>query len=340
VASCTKEDNIREFSSKEMSFTAGSSPSTKTQYDNADPWQINWIQGDQITIFCDQAGNKQQATYDVTPIAATPHRGTISLALSESLENKKESRTGLRWKEGKHNVYAVYPSLEKNVSATNNIVKTAEGRFTFNFPALQYCSKENVTIVNGNYMLVPDMNLAYMVAKNENLDPLTNVELLFKPVATTLEVTLQGKSVQDLRAGDEADLTNILIKSLDITIKDNNKYIKSSNGAYQIQFDATKDFYNVNSLLPYNTGSTKTAKFTIKIQNDSIMLGVKESVTFTVFLPPIDNLQNVEAKFNIASGSANNTITILADGVKYGSKRRITLPEATEYPFSSFLQKF
>ena len=327
-----KETDTDVLPDDEMHFSFGSSSNTKTVYDSADPWQINWLDGDQVTIYCAQAkgdANKQKATYDVTPNATASSKGTLSKAESEG-------GIGLRWDGNTaHNIYAVYPSVE---ASNGNVSSTSEGQFLFNFPAEQHCSLDGVTKnADGNYMLVPDMDLAYMVAKQEGITPTSTVNLRFKPIATTLEVTLRGKSVQDLRLGDSEDLTTIVIKSLELTL-DNGGYVTKSGDNYQVQFDATKDFYNENALK--SSASSSKSTFVVKISGggDSLTLAQDESVTFTVFLPPIADLKNVTATFNVASGSANNTMTILADGVTYGSKRRIKMPNATAYPFSTFME--
>ena len=93
VSSCVDEDinGDKDVNVKGIKFGL-SSQRTKTVYDDSDPYQITWVNGDQIKIFCAEAESAKSALYNVTPVdknvtpADTAKNGTISNAGSDVLQ--------------------------------------------------------------------------------------------------------------------------------------------------------------------------------------------------------------------------------------------------------------
>ena len=86
VSSCVDEDinGDKDVNVKGIKFGL-SSQRTKTVYDDKDPYQINWVSGDQIKIFCAEAESAKSALYNVTP-ASTAKDGKIVNAGSDVLQ--------------------------------------------------------------------------------------------------------------------------------------------------------------------------------------------------------------------------------------------------------------
>ena len=322
LANCTKEEKQSKYLHQEISFSVGSSQQTKTHYDSNNPYQIVWDKDDKITIFCDQAEiRKRQANYIVTPIQNDSTKGTIA-------KNKEENGLGIQWgKNENHTFYGIYPAVE---SSNGNIVRNGS-RFTLKFPKSQtnLCKK-----VNGKDVLYPDMNLAYLIATKTTKPQSEPIDLEFNPVSTTLEVTVKGKDTEDERYGDNADLTDLVIKNIEVTIP--SQFTKIINGETVI--------YNAQTNTIEGTPGNGTAEYTVNVtiagDKNSVILKQNESITFIVFLPPIENINEILIKFNTASGAANNKVTYSTSKVlKPSSKNKFTLPNASKYPFSKFLQE-
>ena len=108
VVSACVDENInsdKDVNGKAIKFGL-SSQKTKTVYDDKDSYQINWVNGDQITIFCAEAESAKSALYNVTP-ASTAKDGIITNAGSDVLQWGGD---GL-----KHYFYAVYPGSTAKV---------------------------------------------------------------------------------------------------------------------------------------------------------------------------------------------------------------------------------
>ena len=107
VSGCVDEnlDGGKEVSGKAIKFGL-SSQKTKTEYDGKDPYQINWVNGDQIKIFCAEAETAKSALYNVTPVTSAKD-GTIANAGSDVLQWGGDALT--------HHFYAVYPGSTAKV---------------------------------------------------------------------------------------------------------------------------------------------------------------------------------------------------------------------------------
>ena len=93
-----------------ISFSLTSS-GTRTIYDGTDPNQINWVEGDQIKIFCAEAETAKSALYNVTP-ASTAKDGTIAAVGSDVLQWGGDTET--------HHFYATYPGAANGVTVDAN----------------------------------------------------------------------------------------------------------------------------------------------------------------------------------------------------------------------------
>lgn len=193
--SCSDDElaSTGEYAGKGIQFGLGATSRTVYGTSDNDKAPIYWEDLDQITIHCAQAEDAKSADYTVTP-SDTPSEGTI----------KASDGIGLKWggDTDVHHFYAVYP---EGVAVDGNGI--AE------FP-INRNQKVTVTDTDGytkNVVATPDMKNAYMVATKSTAPTDETVELVFKPIMTTLEIVI-GADV-NLNSSDAARITGISISS-------------------------------------------------------------------------------------------------------------------------------
>lgn len=266
-AACEKEDNNPrdgKGSDKRLISFSVSEAKTKTAYDADDHWQINWVNGDQVRIFCNEAEDVKQSDYSIINIG-----GTDGKQHKANLEAKTD---GLAWggNDDTHNFYAVYPADESRVA-----VDASTGIATFSVSHNQTCTVQGTVDASGHYTTVPDMKEAYMVA-NLSTKPIDNVELNFKPIMTTLEITVQGVNASAANQRDVA-LTGISV------INKNATYSGVTSGKFK---------YDISNKTMWESGAETptTETYYVGVKNgDKAWVDLKsgESITLTVFLPPV-----------------------------------------------------
>lgn len=274
-----------------INFALSGDQSSRTVYDENDTYQINWVNGDKIRIYCDEAEDVTNADYEVIePIDDTnKHASTL-----------KYNENGLKWgSEDMHHFYAVYPADDSRVSVSNGIA-------TFKLNQNQVCTAGDAD-ANGHYATQPDMQNAYMVA-NLTTAPVENVYLTFKPVMTTLNITVRGRNINE----DKVTITGISIVNNNVRSSD------VSNGEFKYDI-ANRQM--VNSGTSSNT-TTETTFVRIKDKNGNYYLDLEseQSVTFTVFLPPlsIDAANQVDVRVH-ATGETTQEVTIGGNADKNGN---------------------
>lgn len=281
---------------------------TRAAFDSDNTLQINWTSGDKVRIYCDEAEDVRQADYEVAaPTADNKHKSTL-----------KYNPDGLAWgtDDGTHNFYAVYPADDGKVSVSDGVA-------TFKVNYNQTCTVSGTADANGHYATTPDMANAYMVA-SLSTKPVDEVSLSFRPIMTTLEVTVRGK--------ETANTGTVTVTGISIV----NKSIQYS-GASQGQF--SYDIAN-SKILAKGTNDTekKTGTIFVGIKNNvdnHLDLEPGQSVTFTVFLPPVpidaDNQIDVSVH---ATGTTSHVVTIKGQNDANGnpmkfaasSKGSLTMP--------------
>lgn len=283
---------------KKISFEI-SEANTRTEYDASDNLQINWTEGDKVRIYCAEAEDVTDAEYTVSQIS----KNTGKLVYNAE---------GLAWGGDDliHNFYAVYPSDKNKVSVDEN------GIATFKVNHNQICSVTGSA--NSHYTTAPDMTNAYMVA-NLSTVPVDEVALTFKPIMTTLEITVQGCAGTNDRT---VTLTGISI------INKKASYPGVSEGV--LKYEITNGAMASGS----ETATTETYYVGIKNgENTHVDLKGSESITLTAFIPPVMiDAQNTVTIQVHATGELKATIGGKTDvngkttTVSPGSKVKFTLP--------------
>lgn len=300
-----------------ISFSLTSS-GTRTIYDDTDPLQINWVNGDQIKIFCAEAENAKSALYNVTP-ASTAKDGTIAAAGSDVLQWGGDTET--------HHFYATYPGAADGVKVDD------KGIATFPINRNQKCT---VTTTNGyqaDVVAKPDMKNANMVAYTATAPTDNAVSLTFKPLMTTLEIVVKGPST-DINSSN-ARVTGVSIVS---TIQ-----TTSSETGDNFKYDIAKGTISGSAGTGTPTTKSETTFISLVDANGNasyVDLANGHMLTLTAFLPPMSETHAAAMKRQVKvrvhiTGNAELTASIKtndanSDGwttqFKPSAKKKIALP--------------
>ena len=316
VVSACVDENInsdKDVNGKAIKFGL-SSQKTKTVYDGSDPYQINWVDGDQITIFCAEAESAKSALYNVTP-ASTAKDGTITNAGSDVLQWGGDGLT--------HHFYAVYPGRTANVDEN--------GIATFSINRNQKCT---VTTTNGydtDVVAKPDMKNANMVAYKKTEPTDETVSLIFKPLMTTLEIVVKGPG-SNINSSN-ARVTGVSIVSTITT--------KSSESGDSFKYDIANGV--ITGSVNNGTATTKSETTFISLVDANgnasyVDLANGHTLTLTAFLPPMSEKQaaamNRQVKIRVhitgnaelsASVKTNETSDNWTTQFKPAAKKKIIL---------------
>ena len=317
VSGCVDEDldGGKEVSGKAIKFGL-SSQKTKTEYDGNDPYQINWVDGDQIKIFCAEAEKATSALYNVKPARAAKD-GTIAKAGSDELQWGGDALT--------HHFYAVYPGSTAKVDEN--------GIATFTINRNQKCT---VTTTNGykaDVVAKPDMKNANMVADTATGPTDNIVSLTFKPLMTTLEIVVKGPATNI--NSSNARVTGISITSTITT--------KSTETGDTFKYDIANG--TITGSAGTGAPTTKTETTFISLVDASgnasyVDLANNHTLTLTAFLPPMSEAQAAAMKRQVKvrvhiTGNAELTASIKTNDAssdawttqfKPAAKKKITLP--------------
>lgn len=320
LVSCSDEDHEngkKGVAGRTINFSV-SGKSSRTVYDGNNPLQINWVDGDQIKIFCAEAENAKSALYNVTP-ASTAKDGTIAAAGSDVLQWGGDTET--------HHFYATYPGAADGVKVDD------KGIATFPINRNQKCT---VTTTNGyqaDVVAKPDMKNANMVAYTPTAPTDNAVSLQFKPLMTTLEIVVKGPST-DINSSN-ARVTGVSIVS---TIQ-----TTSSETGDNFKYDIAKGTISGSAGTGTPTTKSETTFISLVDANGNasyVDLAYGHTLTLTAFLPPMSEAQAAAMKRQVKvrvhiTGNVELTASIKTNDAssdswttqfKPSAKKKITLP--------------
>ena len=320
VVSACVDENInsdKDVNGKAIKFGL-SSQRTKTVYDSTDPYQINWVNGDQIKIFCAEAESAKSALYNVTP-ARTAKDGKIVNAGSEVLQGGGDGRT--------HNFYAIYPG------AADGVTVSEDGIATFTINHNQRCTVNTTNGYDDNVVAKPAMKNALMVAHTATLPTDETVGLTFKPIMTTLEIVVQGPA-SNINYSN-ARVTGISIAATMTT--------NSSADAATFKYDIKNSAITGEAGSGKETTKTETTFVSLVDANGNasyVDLANGHTLTLTVFMPPMSKEQAAMLKRQMKirvhiTGNAELVASVKTNDastdnwttqIKPSSKKKITLP--------------
>lgn len=276
-------DAARPSANSKVNFALGSMPA-RTIFDENNKYQINWTAGDKVRIYCAEAEGVTNADYNVVEIDAT-NKNKAKLEYNEN---------GLLWgsDDGVHNFFAVYP-------ADANRVSVSDGIATFKINYNQTCTVSGSADANGHYTTTPDMANAYMVA-NLSTIPVDKVNLSFRPIMTTLDITVKGEKGVNANA----------VRITGLSITNRSVQYESENGNFRY------DILN-NRIIGLGTNApSRRGNIFVGVKNGAnnyIDLNGEETITFTVFLPPVPIDAENQIDVNVhatAETSATYTVTV------------------------------
>lgn len=214
-------------------FKNGNSSTTRTEYgdiekdENGNGYiEVRWSNGDRIDIACPSTAGTNCAEYVVSGFDhGTDENGKNQSGAQSSTATTltKTGDAGLQWgsSEDDYTFYSVYPSLNTIKShlqgvmpdaELNNLGVSKEGKLGGYLAQIQDAAPASVdnardnppTVKDGKegYVIKPNMDFAYMVAKTPNVGYGNDVSLSFESIVTALEFQIFAPDVVGETAGD------------------------------------------------------------------------------------------------------------------------------------------
>lgn len=274
----------------------GDEPGKRTIYgdydnpDNPTSQEILWVDQDRVEIYSPTSPTKKQVEYEITNLEQDDNGKAYLVSY--------QGQDGLQWDRSvpgqKQDFYAVYPSKASmtNQGIANQYVSFENGVLKGFIPTNQQQVISNST---GKWVATPNMDWQYMAARingyevpAEGIDG--DINLVFKPLVTTLEVTLVGPSSPLAQMNIEAPEGVTIMGRFSCDLTQGNWDNESG----------------VPACVAEQTGTT-TNYVTVNLYDDNnqpLQLADGEEITFNVFLLPVEELTDISiriAGFNTAS---------------------------------------
>ena len=299
IAGCSDDEMIQQGNNnrpqgKGIVFGASASyvgnANSRTAYgdysQNGASQEIIWESDDRVEIYSPESPTKQQVEYQIANIQAD--EGDAYLAAYNNQD-------GLQWSSDKEtqNFYAVYPSKASmvNQEMAKRYVSFENGVLKGFIPTNQ---QNTISKKTGSWVATPNMDWQYMVAHTTGFTVPAEgegdggVSLAFKPLVTTLEITLVGPSSPLAQMNIEAPEGTTVM------------------GRFSCDLTNWSETEEVPQCVAEQTGTT-TNYVTINLyddENQPLKLEEGEQITFNVFLLPVKNLTDLKVRiagFNTAS---------------------------------------
>ena len=288
---------------------------------------VNWVANDKVRIFSPQAVGVNPADYTVSATNDEAIKGTEQ----HQVTLNKIGDAALQWSDAtEYDFYAVYPSPHQYPLATGGAVDNKYANSVLNnntsvngnIPALQQYRK--ISNDNGNYILHPKMEYAYMVARQKvklGDKNAKDVYLNFVPIATAVEIELVNNSNETLEltnilvaANDESQITGDFTANLEKLTDDNND--GSYTGIPESSFVALNG--NNSSQISIPTYSDNNG-----LNGEPLQIANGKSLKFTVFMLPNKNVDDLKITLVGIKGSRQGT----TDGITINKHKKTYLQE-------------
>lgn len=323
----------------ELNEDRNKAPETRTVYtgeflnSNGETWVngdgakyegVKWIAGDQVRIYCPDAAGRKTADYTVT-LSGTQQEHVASLTRNANYDS------ALQWGDtnSTHHFYAVYPapSLYTDGPDANSVLNNGtelKGTIPAVQPHLGSSSMETAsittsipahdglsatTVTGTNHIVAPNMEYAYMVARRDVVPNKTTDEIYlnFVPVATAVEITIQNVARNSqFPNGDILYLTNVLVSSSNTPIY----------GDFSVDLAALNEDGSAvdSSKEPFEAGTSTGNQISVPmyqggIYGDPIQLPFGDAITFTVFMLPTAEVNNLNIVVQALGGTKSGNLT-------------------------------
>lgn len=331
VSSCSDDNGLQHTSAAvgdAINFGVGST-GTRTTYgtgEGEDQWQLYWDYAtDSVRLFSNEA-NGSGAAYSVKEDAA--HSGDKKWGVLAAREGNQMTWGQGKGETGEHTFYATYPGSS---SYDLSVEKYGDNFAVFKCPINRSQVVKLGEKKDGNYSTTADMREAFMVASATGNRKTTDKILFnFSPIMTTLEVTISRSSSDNIN-------TTCHVTGLQVIANVPEEAANSDYFYYKVPAATGVDagLCDQNGDLQDNTKTTTTAttttfvdiKTTGKDSTNNVELEPGESVTVTVFLPPMVNMKGVKLRVSCAgSGSSQSVTATVNSDIPASSKKKIKLP--------------
>lgn len=276
---------------KKDTRTIYGNPFDTNEDEKNDKIELKWVVGDRVQIASPESAGVANgvAEYKVTSVTNSEEGDRPSAAALQPT-----GAAGLQWKnvdEGaEYNFYAVYPSVEQlsksiPASVAADCILTTDGILRGYLPNTQTVTISDRTV--RDYVFEPNMDYAYMVAREKYIIPELNsedkpangqdatIDLNFSSVVTALKFTIKPGEI-GLENGAKKE-----IKVTDLTLFSASG--KELCGAFEC------DFSNAKPTFETNNAYTGFNQVTMKLGEDGCTLSsMSGSITTTFFMLPIE----------------------------------------------------
>ena len=278
---------------------------------------IDWVNGDQVRIYCAQASapDVKYADYKVTWDGAGENDNVLENSKENGASLEKMTNRPLCWGEAvDHTFYGFYPSSAIQEGDSQETIKAT-------IPSFQRMTWSND---GGNWTGKPDMDYAFMRAEAtvEASDRGKDVTLRFDALTTAVQVTLTASE-------------RVSLSTIQILAENKDKAARQS-----VCGDFTMDLTTGD--IDLTSDGTNTYQITVEAPRNEeggpIELVSGQSLTFTVFLLPEtgdDGSSSVEnLKIRVLGTGANSArVKTFADAkLKKGSISKVTLSNYAPLP--------
>lgn len=338
-------------------FKNGNSSTTRTEYgdiekdENGNGFiEVRWSNGDRIDIACPSTAGTNCAEYVVSGFDhGTDENGDNQGGAQSSTATTltKTGDAGLQWgsSEDNYTFYSVYPSLNtiksylQGVTELDNLGVSKEGTLDGYLAQIQDAAPASVDNARSNpttkdgktgYVIKPNMDFAYMVAKTPNVGYGNDVSLSFESIVTALEFQIFAPDVVGGNVGE------ITVTGFALSDPDNGDISGPFSYDYNTEAYATPDegAASGHSLVQMNIKGTDGEGVTIKKD---------QYVDVTFFLLPRADEQiygtlDLTVFYKVGNSSQVKTAT-LNKGIAPRTKtyiKNIKLPQITNVNASSW----
>lgn len=308
--------------------------------------RIDWtFDTDQIEIYSPNTANSNNTYYQVKNAGINPDGAPTEGETSDHLHDyaylQRMSDSGnLQWNgDGDHTFYAMYPSermFDEPASEANGWVGTTVDMgikmdkqvLTGVIPDVQTQTYDEDASDANTFVFKPDMRFAYMAAKTTTTRAKGNVGLTFVPLVTAVEVEL---TFPDDGNADQ-EYHDVMIGEIEVTTESNDSDTNVQPLAGPFTADLTDwDGVTCPSVSVVEGAETSNAiqlstyKWNSEMNMDlPVTLNEGQSLKFTVFLLPNQNINDLCIKFAGTGGETMKGKTLTDTQIPAGLKTRIT----------------
>lgn len=295
--------------------------------------QIDWVDGDEIGIYCEQAVLREKEGLDQPPLDGHSARYTVHVPTEHDYHGTiAPNGPMLTWGVENngvdlvHTFYGAYP-YERIVWDKSN--PASEGIFCMKYVTNQKCtineSAEDFGRIE-NYVAHPDMKNAYMMARKQMQRTQDHVLLDFDPIMTTLDITIEAGGYE-VATGIIQPLT---ITGVSVLMPN---YLVNGEFRYHVENISNGDngAQNFGKLASGSYGRG-TESVHIQFVNESknkvnIPLSEGETINLMAFLPPIPTDDTYGTKIRIHTAENFNFVATLNGKLGAQHKIHIKLPD-------------